>query len=180
MAISNTVIKEFKQMEEYIMKRILAIVALLAFVFCIFLTVYAEEPTPISQGKPVTFSSEQNDKNNPNGAANAVDGDIWETRWAAKDGTYPQWLRVDLGEVKHITQFVVKFFKYNDRAYRYTIEVSNDDQTYTMALDKSKNGKQGERTDKVDISGRYVRINVLGCSVDVGWASIIEFRVCDN
>jgi poly(beta-D-mannuronate) lyase len=164
-------------MEEFLMKKILAIVSLLTLVLCTFLVVYAEDPTPLSQGKPVTFSSEQNDKNNPNGAANAVDGDIWESRWAAFDGKYPQWLKVDLGEIKHITQFMVKFYKYNERAYRYTIEVSNDDQTYTMAADKAKNGKQGERTENVDVSGRYVRINVLGCSADTGWASIIEFRV---
>ena len=56
---------------------------------------YHLDPANFAFGKTMTVSGEEISKGNV--AANMTDGDL-ETRWAAADGSYPQWAMIDLGK----------------------------------------------------------------------------------
>ncbi|AUS04532.1 chondroitinase-B domain-containing protein [Pseudotamlana carrageenivorans] len=135
-------------------------------------------PTPTSTNvaleKSVSYSSEQS----TNPAANLVDGDE-DSRWSAQ--TYPEWAIVDLGGLYTIHSTEVICF--NDRAYQYTIEVSEDGNNFTEVVDRSNNSTGGSNgapisDDFSEIDARYVRISVSGANSYSGdWISIEELRV---
>jgi F5/8 type C domain len=111
-----------------------------------------------------------------NNIANANDGN-GGTRWAAADGTYPQWWRVDLGASKTLSRVDIAWLNATTRAYKYTIDVSSDDVTYTTVLSNVSNVSFTNTTDKLNgISARYVRISVSGCT-QAGNASAWEIAV---
>ncbi|MCS7462335.1 discoidin domain-containing protein [Paenibacillus doosanensis] len=128
----------------------------------------------VSQGKTATASSVQAG----NAVSNANDGNA-ATRWAAVTNSYPQWWKVDLGSSMNITK--LESYWYNSttypRSYRYIIEGSNDDATYTTILDRTGNTTQGLTTDSFDETYRYVRVTVTGSSYSGGSASCYEFIV---
>src|SRR5579859_5401109 len=95
----------------------------------------AQAATLLSQGKPATASSFQAG----NGVANGNDGNTTSTRWAASDGTFPQWWRVDLGSSQSLSQAITYWYSASTRSYKYKIEVSSDDVSYTTVVDN--NGK---------------------------------------
>ncbi len=127
----------------------------------------------VSQGRPVTSSSAETANGNYDWKGNnGVAGD----RWTASTNSYPQWWRVDLGSVQPVTKVAVDWFGAPSRTYRYRIEVSNDDATWTTAADKSANTQAGITVDTLSgISARYVRVNVVGASA--GFAAFYECRV---
>jgi beta-galactosidase len=127
---------------------------------------------PLSQGKPVTASSFQagNDPSHGN------DGNS-STRWAASDATYPQWWRVDLGGVQPIVAAVISWYNSSSRAYKYRIEISNDDATYTTLVDNTGNSTFGDTTDSFLAAARYVRVTVTGVSPTGGWAGFYECQI---
>ena len=107
-------------------------------------------------------------------ASNAFDnnaGTRWET--AASD---PQWIKVDLGSVKTITDIVIswEFASAKD----YIIETSTDDINYTTAITKT-NMASGARTDRmydVSFTGRYIRLTGTARTSAYGY-SIYEFQI---
>ena len=107
---------------------------------------------------------------------NAVDGDP-DTHWSNQ--TYPQWIEVDLGNVKEIDKTAV--FPYKERAYHYIIETKKDvGDDYTLLVDRSDN--HYPRLQFVDTfprtEARFVRLNVTGAdNYDGNWCSIDEFKV---
>ncbi|KIL42163.1 hypothetical protein SD70_03100 [Gordoniibacillus kamchatkensis] len=129
----------------------------------------------VSQGKPATASSVQTG----NAVSNANDGNTTSTRWAAVTNTYPQWWKVDLGSSMYISK--LESYWYNSttypRYYKYKIEGSNDDVTYTTILDRTDNTTQGLTTDTFNAVYRYVRVTVTGSSYSGGSASSYEFNV---
>lgn len=128
----------------------------------------------ISHGRPATSSSAE-DTNHEWKANNGV----LEDHWTASSGSYPQWWRVDLGVVQPITQVAIHWFEGENedkpRSYRYRIEVSDDDKTYTTAADCTSNTTSGLTVDKLTANARYVRVTVTGASS--GWAAIRECLV---
>ncbi|NVO58729.1 T9SS type A sorting domain-containing protein, partial [Rhodobacteraceae bacterium B1Z28] len=72
---------------------------------------------------------------------------------------------------------------YNDRAYQYTIEVSEDGNNYTEIVDRSNNSTGGSNSSPIadnfsEIDARYVRITVSGADDYSGdWVSIEELKV---
>jgi regulation of enolase protein 1 (concanavalin A-like superfamily) len=124
----------------------------------------------LSQGQPVASSS--NESGNDNGEGN--DGAV-ASRWTASSGTYPQWWRVDLGSIQPITKVVINWSDLSPRSYRYRIETSDDDISYTVAVDKTGNTVQGTTTDIFAATARYVRVTVTGATT--GWAAFWECRV---
>ncbi|NOV03771.1 hypothetical protein GC097_27560 [Paenibacillus sp. LMG 31457] len=129
----------------------------------------------VSKGKPATASSVQTG----NEVSNANDGNTTSTRWAAVTNTFPQWWKVDLGSSMNITK--LESYWYNSttypRFYKYKIEGSNDDVTYTTILDRSDNTIQGLTTDTFHATFRYVRVTVTGSNYSGGSASAYEFNV---
>ncbi len=128
--------------------------------------------TPLSQGKPANASSYQ--------AGNLIaygnDGNL-NTRWAAADATYPQWWRVDLGATTNISQAVIYWYNSSSRAYKYRIDISNDDTNYTTLVDKTGNTTFGNTTDNFSATTRFVRIYVTGTTASGGYASFYECQI---
>jgi beta-glucanase (GH16 family) len=126
--------------------------------------------TNLALNKPATGSSVQVG----NGVANGNDGSL-TTRWAASGATFPQWWRVDLGSSQTFCQVVINWFTSATRTYKYKIETSNDDVTYTTIVDQTNRTGTGDTTDNVSATARYVRVTITGTSA--GWASFYEFKV---
>lgn len=117
-----------------------------------------------------------------NPPAAAIDNNTL-TRWSAQ--IYPQWLEVDLGEVKAVGKTEVIF--YEDRAYKYFIEVKKSEaDAYTQVVDRTANTTPGSVeapvTDEFSpTQARYVRITVTGASGYTGaWVSLTEFRIFEG
>ncbi len=130
----------------------------------------APQPGVISQGRPATASSRERG-NHEEKANNGVPGD----RWTAASNDYPQWWRVDLGEVMPLARVETDWFDDGGRSYQYLIEVSDNDIDYTVAADRTDNTTGGTTVDPLDLSARYLRVTVVGASH--GWAAIQECRV---
>ncbi len=125
----------------------------------------------ISQGRPVTASSVESGNYDWKGN-NGVAGD----RWTASTNSYPQWWRVDLGSVQPVTKVEVDWFGAPSRTYRYRIETSPDDTTWTTVVDRTANTQPGATVDTLtNRTARYVRVHVTGASA--GYAAFLECRV---
>ncbi|WP_338285291.1 discoidin domain-containing protein [Luteolibacter sp. LG18] len=135
---------------------------------------YAPAAGVISQGRPTTASTTESANYSWKGN-NGVPGD----RWTASSGTFPQWWRTDLGSVQPITKVAVDWYGDGTRTYRYQIQTSNDDSTWTTVADRSANTQAGATEDSLsNVSARYVRVNVVGASA--GYAAFYECRVSNQ
>jgi alpha-L-fucosidase len=112
------------------------------------------------------------------------DGSQWNTvrnttRWCACDGNVNHWWKVDLGSAFDINGSRT-IWETPGHAYKYKVETSSDDATYTLAVDKTANTDTTQiQTDYFTVNARYVRITVTG--LDAGrWASFYEFKVLGN
>lgn len=119
----------------------------------------------IADGKTTAASSGTNH-------ANAIDGDIL-TRWESAHGADPQWISIDLGQSYDIDKVVLKW----EGAYakQYTIDVSDDNTTWTTAY--TETDSDGE-TDElcVTASARYIRMHGTVRATNYGY-SLFEFEV---
>jgi beta-galactosidase len=127
-----------------------------------------------SPGQTVTASSNEAG----NTPANAIDGNT-ATRWGASGGTFPQWLKIDLGQICSIGGYETNWYSNATRSYKYKIELSNDDATYNLSIDRQSNTATGITTDRTISTnartGRYVKLTVTGSSA--GWASLYEMKI---
>ncbi|NLG84270.1 MAG: hypothetical protein GX493_06620, partial [Firmicutes bacterium] len=127
------------------------------------------EPTPLPI---VAVSASADDGNVP---ANAIDGDL-DTRWSALgDG---QWILFDLGARQAIGYLGIAFYKGDERAMRFEIEVSDDAQTWTRVFAGTSSGKTTdvEAFDLPDTNARYVRIMGHGNNKNA-WNSLTEVQI---
>ncbi|MFD4127142.1 discoidin domain-containing protein [Streptomyces globisporus] len=125
-------------------------------------------PVLLSQGKPVTASSEEN-YGTP--ATAAVDGNA-NTRWssAASD---PQWIRVDLGATTKLSQVVLDWETAYGKGYR--VELSTNGSTWSTAY-QTTTGDGG--TDTLNIGGEARYVRVYGTARGTGYGfSLWEFKV---
>ncbi|MGV3772048.1 MAG: PVC-type heme-binding CxxCH protein [Verrucomicrobiales bacterium] len=128
-------------------------------------------PQNLAKGKKATASSEERGKNNF--ARNAFD-DNSGSRWCAENGTFPQWLQIDLGKAQKVTGALIEW-EQKETVYKYRIETSDDGQSWKTAVDGSNNTQPGNA--KVAFTGapRYLRLQCLGSNG--GYASVFEFQV---
>ncbi|MFF7368674.1 discoidin domain-containing protein [Streptomyces tricolor] len=128
----------------------------------------AAAETPLSQGKTVTASSEENAGT---AAAHAVDGDS-RTRWSSAAGD-DQWVRVDLGTTATVSRVVLDWEAAYGKDYR--VQISADGTTWTDL--KSVTGSDGG-LDTLDVSGRGRYVRMLGVHRATPWGySLWEFQV---
>jgi hypothetical protein len=128
----------------------------------------AAAPVLLSQGKPVTASSQEH-AGTP--ASAAVDGDTG-TRWSSAFSD-PQWIRVDLGATAAISQVELRWEAAHAKAYR--IETSQNGTDWTTAH-STTSGTGGTETLNVSGTARYVRM--LGTARATGYGySLWEFKV---
>jgi len=145
---------------------------LLHFIAVLTLTSAAIGQTLVSEGKPVTSSSVQI----PNYATNANDGSL-TSRWAAADGTYPQWWRVDLVSTQTITKASINWYSSTNRAYKYRIEISNDDVNYSTLVDNTNNTTFADTTNTFLAGARFVRVYLTGTTAAGGFGSFLECQI---
>jgi alpha-L-fucosidase len=134
------------------------------------------QPADVAAGRTATASSEETSKANT--AAKAVDGST-ATRWCASNGNTGHWLKVDLGTTKSLTGARIAW-ELDATNYRYRIEGSTDDSTWTTLADRTATTS----TSQVQVSAfraqaRYVRVTVTGLPATV-WASIRSLEVYDR
>ena len=100
------------------------------------------------------------------------------TRWCAANGYLNHWWKVDLGATHSLTGTEVMW--QFARNYKYKVEVSTDNISWTLVADKTKNtGSAQTQKDSFTATARYVRITVTGLP-SYTWASFYEFRVFGN
>ncbi len=131
--------------------------------------------------------------------ANAVDENFM-THWSAETGDAGEYMTVDLGKECNIYALQVNFTQQDaqragggfggfgggggglDQYQSYTVEVSNDNKSWSMLLDKS-NIKQDLRHDYTELAeptkARYVKLtNVF--THDQGKFAVMDFRIFGN
>ena len=131
----------------------------------------------LALGKKTTAQSEHPWEGN---AMNATDGDpdtAWrsgyEKYWKeyghreAKYACYPQWLKVDLGEIKRINKCILKIPRQG--YYHYKLDVSVDEGDWITVAEKKDNkvaSEQGFSHSFPDVEARFVRVTVTYNSED--------------
>ncbi|MEU9862461.1 discoidin domain-containing protein [Streptomyces sp. NPDC047971] len=125
-------------------------------------------PVLLSQGKPVTASSQENGATT---AAGAVDGDLG-TRWSSAFAD-PQWLQVDLGAPTVLDRVELRWEAAYATAYR--IEISADGTTWST-VHATTAGTGGSETVAVSGTARHVRMQGLTRATGYGY-SLWEFQV---
>jgi hypothetical protein len=136
-------------------------------------TATASIPVILSEGAPVTASSQQSG----NEAFKGNDADD-ATRWAASSPSMPQWWKVDLGTNRNLAGVNIDWYSSGSRAYGYQIAVSSDNTNFTTVVDKTGNTSFGNTTDTfLALAKRYVRITVSSTTQVNGNASFYECRV---
>jgi hypothetical protein len=120
-----------------------------------------------------TASASSSEASNPTARGN--DGST-STRWCANNGNLNHWWKVDLGANYNLTSSQV-MWEFNNRVYKYRVEVSTNNSTWTTVVNKTNNTSTAQtQTDTFSATARYVRITVTGLQSGT-WASFYEFRV---
>ncbi len=85
------------------------------------------------------------------------------TLWKASTAKYPQWLSIDLGQVKPVKRIETDF-QYPALNYRYKVEYSKDGRNWSLLVDRSAEGDWRHSVDELQspVSGQYFRITLLG------------------
>jgi len=95
------------------------------------------------------------------------------TYWCAGNGTFPQWLSVDLGVITPLSLIQTKF--YANEQWKYKIEGSLDNVIWSSLASHTDGAEGYLMKDSVNGNYRYIRLTVTGSTVD--WAAIREFSV---
>ena len=95
------------------------------------------------------------------------------TYWCAGNGTFPQWLSVDLGVNTDLSSIRTKFFA--NEQWKYKVEGSVDNINWSTLANHTEGAVGYLMKDTVNGNFRYVRITVTGSTVD--WAAIREFSI---
>jgi len=95
------------------------------------------------------------------------------TYWCAANGTFPQWLSVDLGVNTKLSLIQTKFIA--SEQWKYRIDGSVDKTNWSLLANHSDGTEGYLMNDTVSGNFRYIRLTVTGASVD--WAAVREFSV---
>ncbi|GII76363.1 hypothetical protein Sru01_13450 [Sphaerisporangium rufum] len=125
-------------------------------------------PGNLALRRPVTASSTEGIGLEP---ALAVDGDL-ATRWSSVYSD-PQWIQVDLGVSRPISQVTLRWEAAFGKGYQ--VQVSDDAATWTQVY---STGAGDGGTDELAVSGRgrYVRVSATARGTSWGY-SLYEFEV---
>ncbi|MDJ0460265.1 discoidin domain-containing protein [Streptomyces sp. H27-C3] len=147
-----------------------AIVVALVATLLLFSPAKAAQAAPalLSQGKPVTASSQENGGTPATAAVDGDNGSRWSS--AASD---PQWIKVDLGSSAAVTQIVLRWETAHAKSYR--IEFSADGTNWSSAYSTTTSAG-GTETLNVSGTARHVRVYGLTRATGYGY-SLWEFQV---
>jgi hypothetical protein len=124
------------------------------------------EPPKPHQGQ---FSASSSQNNHP--VKDAFDKNK-SSRWCAKDGSTPQWIKVDLKKVLPIKGIDIIWERRGK--HNYDILVSNDNKQWKKVASNNKN--QAHSKNSFNVKARYVKVQ---CNETSGnnWVSIRELNV---
>ncbi len=125
----------------------------------------------LALGRPTTVSSIENAGT---AAAKATDGDAG-TRWSSAFAD-PQWIQVDLGANRTVSQVVVVWETAHATAYQ--IQLSDDGSTWTTIY-STTTGPGGTQTLNLAGTGRYLRLYATARNTNYGY-SIWEPLVAED
>ena len=111
------------------------------------------------------------------GAGSAAIDNNMGTRWESVQSADPQWIKLDFGVVKNISDIVIKWETASARDY--TVEYSDDDLNWTTLVSKTNMSGVANRIDSLynqNFSARYIKINGTVRTTSYGY-SIWELRV---
>jgi hypothetical protein len=128
--------------------------------------------TNLSLGKSVTSISQQGGKP----ATQGNDGNA-AAEFCPSSGALPDWWRVDLGASYTLSSTDINFEK-PAAYYKYKIEVSTNDSTWTTVVDQTNNTTRNGTTvtDSFSATARYVRITINYVSTG-DWGCFWELTV---
>ena len=118
-------------------------------------------------GAKVSASSTEVDKGNLD--KHATDGD-GTTRWCASSSHFPEWLQLDMGEMRTFSTVMIDF-EGDYKKYAYELQASLDGNAWTNVFAKQKGG-EGRPVFEKPVTARHLR--VLVTDANNGWASIRE------
>lgn len=110
------------------------------------------------------------------GASLAIDNNI-ASRWESTQGVDPQWIKVDLGELKNVSDIIIKWE--TAAAKDYIIEYSLDNVNWNTLISKTNMSATADRVDRiydVNVQARYVRITGTSRTTQYGY-SIFELQI---
>lgn len=131
---------------------------------------FTDEPVGKEPGEVSAAAS----SSDGNVAENVLDGSL-DTRWSANGSG--EWLRLDLGEELALNTVKLAFLKGNTRQSKFSIEVSNDDSSWTRVIDETNSSGSSVELETFTFSeqtARYVRYTGYGNSSNT-WNSVTEF-----
>jgi alpha-N-acetylglucosaminidase len=130
----------------------------------------------IAVGKPVTISGGTNENHQPELSVDGNSSDP-DSDWHAIN--LPQWICIDLEKEEKIDSVRV-FTRWTNEVYKYTVEISADNKTWTMVADMSKNEipttNFGFAHKFKPTKARYVRLTALPSGTLPG-IHLVEVRV---
>ena len=114
------------------------------------------------------------------GPENTIDGDFDpDSRWSSESQGGPRSIVLDLGAVQTVTALDVAWYKGDSRKSTFSVDVSEDGQTYATVRPSGETGGQTvefERYDMAPVPAQYVRIMGTGNESNA-WNSIVEINV---
>lgn len=135
-------------------------------------TASQDKPKNVALNRPVTSKSEQK----PNFRRHLTDGRLG-TRFCPDGPQTDEWVTVDLKRAKSIAYIRLHWEKLEGVAYRYIVEASADNKTWTTIVDFSDNIQPGGVHEHAVAAQdvRYLRTTFLGSSTGA-WGSIRELE----
>lgn len=108
------------------------------------------------------------------GSDKAVDGQLLSS-WAPSSTSLPQWLVVDLGQLRNVQRFETTYSNIQD-IYSYKIDFSIDGLAWYTFTDRTGNMQAGDPryVDEGNVTARYFRLTTTRIASG-GYASVAEF-----
>lgn len=103
----------------------------------------------------------------------AVDADK-TSRWAARDGSFPQFLEIELQAAQQAKGVTVSFR--NKTMIRYTIDGFGPDGTWITLVDQSEN-KEKVQTVTHSFDAELTKLEVTVLEAQTGWATITDLQI---
>lgn len=116
-----------------------------------------------------TISASSHQRGNP--PHHSVDGTP-STRWAASNGTVPQWIQLDLGKQCQLAGVEIRFK--NRTAIHYALSVSNDAREWKTVHESNKASPIQNEKALFSRDARFLRVTIN--KVQSGWATIEDWK----
>ncbi len=128
--------------------------------------------TPAKDATVVTMTASSEEKGKSNLAWRAVDGTM-DTRWCAVDGSFPQWLQLELDKPHNLTDMTIEW-EGGATTYFHKVEGSADGKTWSLLADEENERNPNKHAFNAPKT-KFLKITCKGSNG--GWASIREITL---